>query len=419
LLKEEMRLLGSLILESAAAARVPAGRALAVDRHLFSAEVEERLRRCPEMSVVRREATEIPDAPIAIIATGPLTSPALSGAIAGFVGADNLFFYDALAPIVTAESVDPDHSYWASRYDTPNPGGAGTAGPGPGLEPGAQSGARSGTQSGTQSGVQSAGDRAGDYLNCPMDRDEYIALREALVDAPLYQPHEFELGRGRFFEGCLPVEVLAARGEDTMRFGPLRPVGLTDPRTGRRPYAVLQLRREDVQSQLLNLVGCQTNLTQAAQRDVFRLVPALRGAEFVRYGAMHRNTYLRGPQLLLPTMESRARPGLFFAGQLTGVEGYTESAASGLLAGIGAAARALGREPRGMPETTVMGALARYVSSAVTPDFQPMNANFGLLPLPHEPHRRRDRPLIHLRRSVEALAAWAAADETAAPEFKA
>jgi methylenetetrahydrofolate--tRNA-(uracil-5-)-methyltransferase len=240
-----------------------------------------------------------------------------------------------------------------------------------------------------------------------MEREEYIAFTEALVEAPRHQPHEFE--RGRFFEGCLPLEVLAGRGEDTMRFGPLRPVGLIDPRTGRRPYAVLQLRREDIQGQLLNLVGCQTNLTQGAQREVFRLVPALRGAQFVRYGAMHRNTYLRGPEILHPTMESRARPGLFFAGQLTGVEGYTESAASGLVAGLGAAARALGREPRALPLTTVIGALGSYVSSAATPDFQPMNANFGLLPLPQEPHKRRERSLLHHRRSLEALVAWIAA----------
>lgn len=372
LLKEEMRLLDSLILAAAAEARVPAGRALAVDRRAFSVAVEARLRACPAVAVVRREAITLPAAGVSIIATGPLTSPVLSEAIASFVGSDNLYFHDALAPIVTAGSVDPEYSYWASRH------GSG----------------------------KDAGEESGDYLNCPLDRHEYTAFRNALLAAARHQPHKFE--RGRLFEACLPIEVLAARGEDTMRFGPLRPVGLADPRTGRRPHAVLQLRREDLQGQLLNLVGCQTTLTQSAQREVFRLVPALRAAEFVRYGAMHRNTYLRGPQLLQPTMESRARPGLFFAGQLTGVEGYTESAASGLVAGLSAAARVLGREPRPLPEATLLGALCRYVSSAATSDFQPMNANYGLLPPLQEPQSRRERPQSYRRRSLEAMAAWLA-----------
>ncbi|MDP2872733.1 MAG: methylenetetrahydrofolate--tRNA-(uracil(54)-C(5))-methyltransferase (FADH(2)-oxidizing) TrmFO [Bacillota bacterium] len=377
LLKDEMRQCGSLIMAAAEASRVPAGRALAVDRHAFSAAVEARLAALPEVTVIRQESATLPEGRTAVIATGPLTSPQLSAAIAQFVGCDNLYFYDALAPIVTAESVDPELSYWGSRYGV------------------------------DQKGVAAAGGGSGDYLNCPLDRLQYLALRSALVAAPRHLPHPFE--RGRLFEGCLPVEVLAERGEDTMRFGPLKPVGLDDPRSGLRPYAVLQLRREDSSGHLLNLVGCQTNLTQAAQREVFRLVPALRAAEFARYGAMHRNTYLHGPRLLRPTLETRSRQGLFFAGQLTGVEGYTESAASGLAAGLAAAARAMGREPRPFPDVTMIGALCRFVSSAATEDFQPMNANFGLLPPLERRCPRRERPLLYRRRSLDAVADFLAA----------
>jgi len=367
LLKAELRRLDSLLIAAAGVAQVPAGKALAVDRMLFAREVASRLATLPGLVVHRRELREIPEQGLTIIASGPLTSGALTEAISTVTGKANLSFFDAIAPIVTADSVDPQLSYWASRYDT--------------------------------------GDA--DYLNCPMDQDQYTAFWAALIGGDKHPLRDFE--HDRFFEGCLPVEEMARRGEHTLRFGPLKPVGLRDPRTGLRPFAVLQLRREDYAGQLLNLVGCQTNLTYAAQRHAFRLVPALHEAEFVRYGMMHRNTYIRGPEVLTPGLEHRKRPGLFFAGQLTGVEGYTESIAMGLVAGVNAARAARGCSHVIPPPTTVIGALVNYVSSAPTPDFQPMNANWALLPpLPVKAHRR-ERPALHAERSLLAIEAYAAA----------
>ena len=367
LLKAELGLAGGMLLRAAAAARVPAGKALAVDRELFSAAVERDIAAQPGITRVGRELTELPAAGPAIIATGPLTSAGLAATIASFAGEEHLYFYDAVAPVITAASVDPSRAFWASRYDE-------------------------------------GGD---DYLNCPLNESEYAALREALHHGERHQGREFE--RGDLFEACLPVEELARRGRDTLRYGPLKPVGLTDPATGQRPYAVVQLRREDADGRLLNLVGFQTNLTFGAQKQALRLIPALAGAEFVRLGVMHRNTYINSPTLLRPTYESRRRPGLFFAGQLTGVEGYTESIASGLVAALSLMARRLGQEPTAPPRETLLGALGHHVSSAPAARFQPMNANFGLLPaLPGRP-RRRERAALYVARSTAALTAWLAA----------
>jgi methylenetetrahydrofolate--tRNA-(uracil-5-)-methyltransferase len=361
LLKEELRAAGSLVLGVAEECRVPAGRALAVDRLGFARAVEGRLLRQPGLQFVRRESRELPKVPVSVVATGPLTSPALAAAISAFTGADNLSFVDAIAPIVIADSVDAGRLFWGARY---------------------------------RAGV-------GDYLNCPLNRGAYLALWGALKSAEQHPRHDFE--HSRFFEGCLPIEELARRGEQTMRFGPLKPVGLIDPRSGRRPYAAVQLRREDREGRLLNLVGFQTNLTFAAQRRVFRMIPGLEQAEFARLGAMHRNTYLRGPDVLLPTMESRRRPGLFFGGQLTGVEGYLESTASGLVAGAGAAARAVGSAPREFPHDTMIGALCAYAGGSPSPDFQPMNANWGLLPpLPGDPPRK-ERPALFRARAMDSI----------------
>lgn len=365
LLKEELRHLDSLLIRVADRARVPAGKALAVDRRGFAQAVSEDLAATPGVTVHRLELREIPSGRPVVIATGPLTSDSLAEAISRVTGQANLAFFDAVAPIVAADSVDMDKCYWASRY------GAGEA----------------------------------DYLNCPLDESEYRALWTALVTGPQHPLRPFE--RERFFEGCLPIEVMAGRGEHTLRYGPFKPVGLRDPRTGERPYAVLQLRREDQAGRLLNLVGCQTNLTFAAQRQAFGLVPALRNAEFVRLGVMHRNTYIRGPALLTPALEHRDRPGLYFAGQLTGVEGYTESIATGLLAGANAARSQLGLPVVTPPDVTMLGALTRYVSSAPTPDFQPMNANWALLPPLGVKVKRRDRPGMHVERSLEAMATYA------------
>jgi methylenetetrahydrofolate--tRNA-(uracil-5-)-methyltransferase len=364
LLKSELRQLGSMLIAAADDARVPAGKALAVDRRGFSAGVMERLAAEPAVRLLRAECESIPDGGLTVIASGPLTSDRLAASIAELTGEANLHFYDAVAPIVTAASVDERAAFWGSRYD------------------------REGK----------------DYLNCPLDDETYQAFWAALASAEQHPRREFE--RTGFFEGCLPVEELARRGRDTLRYGPLKPVGLIDPATGRRPYAVAQLRREDHAGDLLNLVGFQTNLTFGEQRRVFRQIPALARAEFVRYGVMHRNTFLRGPKVLLPTLESRAREGLWFAGQIAGVEGYTESIATGLVAGINAARRATGRAPVELPAATVIGSLCRYVSSWPSPDFQPMNANFGLLPrLPGHP-KRLLRPEMHASRALAALAAW-------------
>ncbi|WP_235322958.1 methylenetetrahydrofolate--tRNA-(uracil(54)-C(5))-methyltransferase (FADH(2)-oxidizing) TrmFO [Anaeromassilibacillus senegalensis] len=349
LLKEEMRRLGSLLTTCAEEARVPAGGALAVDRDLFSEMATEKIRSHPNVEVITGEVTDIPETGVTVIASGPLTSDALAEKITSLCGGA-LSFFDAAAPIVTRESLDMEHCFTASRYDK--------------------------------------GDD--DYINCPMNKEEYEAFYEALVTAERAPIHDFDVMNPKVYEGCMPIEVMAQRGHDTIRFGPLKPVGLRDPRTGRRPWAVVQLRTENKEKTLFNLVGFQTNLKFPEQKRVFGLIPGLRNAEYMRYGVMHRNTFLDSPKLLNADFSLRERPELFFAGQMTGVEGYMESAASGILAGINAVRRLEGKTPLILPETTMMGALAGHVAHSESKDFQPMGANFGIFP-PIEPHIRDKR----------------------------
>lgn len=364
LLKEEMRRLGSCVIAAADATQVPAGGALAVDRELFAAKVTEVIESHPRIRVIRQEVEEIPDG-IVVVATGPLTSDALAARIKEVTGSEDLYFYDAAAPIVVAETIDESKGFWGARW-------------------------------------QRGGD---DYFNCVLDKDEYMAFYEALVSAEVHEGHIKE--ELKFFEGCVPIEELARRGPETMRYGPMRPVGLTDPRTGERPYAVVQLRKENIGATLLNLVGFQTRLKWGEQRRVFRLIPALAEAEFVRYGVIHRNTFLNSPKVLLPTYQSRARSDLFFAGQITGVEGYVESAGAGLIAGINAARLAKGQEPVTLPLETMLGSLAHYVTAADPKHFQPMNANFGLLPPLEKRIRDKDaRKEAQSQRALERLEAW-------------
>ncbi len=338
LLKEEMRRLGSLIMECADATRVAAGGALAVDRVGFSQMVTDRLCALPNVEIVQEEAVEIPQGEV-IIATGPLTSDAMAEKIGELCsGAQYLSFYDAAAPIVTLESIDLDSAFYASRYDK------GTA----------------------------------DYINCPMDKEQYLAFWRELCTAREAEVHGFD--DGGVFEGCMPVEVMARRGEDTLRFGPLKPVGLIDPRNGRENYAVVQLRRDNAAGTIYNLVGFQTHLAFPEQRRVFSMIPALKNAEFVRYGVMHRNTYLDSPRLLDRYYRLKSEPRISFAGQMTGVEGYVESAASGMLTGMETAARVLGQESYDFPPETAIGALALYISDSTVAHFQPMNVNFGIIP---------------------------------------
>ena len=336
LLKAEMRELDSLIMYSADLNRVAAGGALAVDREAFSRTITEKLENHPLIEIVREEATDIPDGQV-VIATGPLSSDAIAEKIAALCPESDLHFYDAVAPIVTIDSVDMDSAFFASRYDK------GTA----------------------------------DYVNCPMDKDEYLSFVEELANAKEAQVHGFD--DGAVFEGCMPVEVMARRGVDTLRYGPLKPVGLVDPRTGRNNYAVVQLRRDNAEGTIYNIVGFQTHLTWGEQKRVFSMIPALKNAEFVRYGVMHRNTYLNSPKLLDRYYRLRGTERLSFAGQMTGVEGYVESAASGLLVGIETAARVLGLPSVDFPQETAIGALALYVSGGSIGDFQPMNINFGII----------------------------------------
>ncbi len=344
LLKEEMRLLNSLVMKAADAVRVPAGGALAVDRESFSKYITEALENHPQVTVMHREATEIPDGPV-IVASGPLTSDALAEAILQLPGMTALHFYDAAAPIVTAESLDMEKVFRQSRYD-----------------------------------------RGEDYLNCPMDQAQYDAFVQALLEAETAPVHGFE--EKRVFEGCMPVESMARRGHMVLAFGPLKPVGLKDPRTGREPYAVVQLRQDNHEGTLYNLVGFQTRLKFGEQKRVFGMIPGLENAVYARYGVMHRNTFLHSPGLLDKTYQMIERPGLYFAGQMTGVEGYVESAASGLVAGVSLACRLMGKEPPVFPRATALGAMAHYVSTPVR-DFQPMNCCFGLIePLPVEPGKK-------------------------------
>jgi methylenetetrahydrofolate--tRNA-(uracil-5-)-methyltransferase len=337
-LKEEMRRLGSLILSAADRHAVPAGGALAVDRDGFSGEVTRRLREHPLVTVVSEEVTDIPADGIVVVATGPLTSPELSQRIRELTGEEYFYFYDAAAPIVEKESIDLDKVFLASRY------GKGEAA----------------------------------YLNCPMTEEEFDAFYEALVSAETAELKDFE--KEVYFEGCMPIEVMARRGKMTVLFGPLKPVGLTDPRTGKQPYAVVQLRQDNAAGTLFNLVGFQTHLKWGEQKRVFSLIPGLERAEFVRYGVMHRNTFINSPRLLLPTYQFRRRETLFFAGQMTGVEGYVESAASGLIAGLNAGRLARGLPPLTPPAETALGSMAQYITTADFRHFQPMNANFGLFP---------------------------------------
>jgi methylenetetrahydrofolate--tRNA-(uracil-5-)-methyltransferase len=360
LLKEEMRRLRSLILDVADEVRVPAGSALAVDRALFARRVTERIASHPRIRLVRREIEQLPEG-LAILATGPLTSDTLASEIATFVGAPHLHFYDAISPVITADSIDEARTFRAGRYGK---GGA-------------------------------------DYLNCPLDVVQYRTFHEALATAQCARLHEFD--REVFFEGCLPVEVIARRGPRTLLFGPMRPVGLVDPRTGRRPHAVVQLRQDNLAASHFSLVGFQTQLAWPEQRRVFRLIPGLEGAEFVRYGMVHRNTYVCAPLVLARTFETRRRQGLFLAGQMSGVEGYVESAASGLIAGLGAAFRAAGREPVPFPEETALGALARHVADSEPRGYQPTNVAFGLLPDP--PDRIRDKARRRRAQADRALQA--------------
>ena len=336
LLKAEMRAMGSLIMESADANRVAAGGALAVDREGFSRYITRALSERGNVEIVRAEATEIPEGEV-VIATGPLSSDAIAERIAELCPQSDLHFYDAVAPIVTLESVDMDSAFYASRY------GKGTA----------------------------------DYVNCPMEKDEYLAFVSELASAKEAEVHGFD--DGAVFEGCMPVEVMARRGVDTLRYGPLKPVGLVDPRTGKESWAVVQLRRDNAEGTIYNMVGFQTHLTWGEQKRVFSMIPALRNAEFVRYGVMHRNTYLDSPRLLDRYYRLRGTERISFAGQMTGVEGYVESAASGMLVGIETAARVLGLPPVDFPQETAIGALALYVSGGSVGDFQPMNINFGII----------------------------------------
>lgn len=364
LLKEEMRRLGSLLMQCADKSRVPAGGALAVDRDIFSALVTEQIRSHPLIRVHAEEVQSIPDGGIRVVATGPLTAQALADDIAIFC-AGSLSFYDAAAPIVTAESLDMDACFSASRYDK-------------------------------------GGDDA--YLNCPMNKEEYDRFYDALVSAERAPVHGFDVADPKVYEGCMPVEVMAGRGRDTLRFGPLKPVGLRDPKTGHRPWAVVQLRRENAAATLYNLVGFQTNLKFSEQKRVFGLIPALKNADFVRYGVMHRNTFVNSPKILYPDFSLKADPNLFFAGQLTGMEGYMESAASGLMAGWNAAQRLLERETVVLPHETMIGALCRYLVECDPAHFQPMGANFGILPpLGEQIRDKRVRYEALAQRSLDML----------------
>lgn len=364
LMKEEMRRLGSLLMDCADKCSVPAGGALAVDRDIFSSMVTERIRSHPMIEVIGREVTSLPEDGICVVATGPLTADALAAEIRKLCG-DSLHFFDAAAPIVTAESIDMSCAFTASRYDK-------------------------------------GGDDA--YINCPMNKEEYEAFHAALVTAERAPRHDVDVMNPKVYEGCMPVEILGSRGLDTLRFGPMKPVGLRDPRTGHRPWAVVQLRTENAEKTMYNLVGFQTNLKFPEQKRVFGMIPALKNAEYVRYGVMHRNTFLDSPRLLTAAYNMKERPALFFAGQMTGVEGYMESAGSGLLAGINAARLAEGKDMLIFPKETMLGALADYVANADTNDFQPMGANLGILPpLAENIRDKRERAAAYAERSLGIL----------------
>ena len=373
-LKEELRTAGSLLVDCAEKAAVPAGNALAVDRKVFSAEIEKGLQSSDHIRIIREEVRAIPtDRPV-IVSSGPLSSPAISEEITRICGADNLYFFDAIAPIVERDSVNMDIAYQASRYSKNE-------------------------------------EDDGDYINCPFTREEYEAFVSALVSAERIPLKSFETsieegvaaGKMSFFEGCLPVEVLASRSPQALAFGPLRPVGLIDPRTGKRPWAVLQLRQDDLSGDLYNLVGFQTNLLQKEQQRVFRMIPGLEEARFVRYGQMHRNTYICAPGILSASLQMIQHPSVFFAGQLCGVEGYMGNIAAGLLAGINAARSIHGEDLLVLPREMVSGSLFHYISSADPANFQPMKANFGILPpLDNPPRSKRERAVLYGQRAITA-----------------
>jgi len=382
LLQEELRRLGSLLLDCAGQTAIPAGEALAVDRQAFARLVTQRIESHPNIRLVRQEITDIPREPC-VIASGPLTSPALSASIAALTGQEHLYFFDAIAPVVLVESIDMRIAFRASRYQQGQPD-------------------------------------EGDYINCPFTRDEYHAFAQALVEAERIELRQFEreleggvkAGAQHFFEGCLPVEVLARRGLDALAFGPMRPIGLRDPRTGKRPYAALQLRQDNLAGTLYNLVGFQTNLKFSEQKRVLRMAPGLAQAEFARYGQMHRNTFIFSPANLRPTLQHNLGQDVFFAGQITGVEGYAGNIATGLLAGWNAARVLHGQAPLVLPVETMLGALCHYVTHASPADFQPMKANFGSLPPLDDPALARSktfRSQAHVRRALQALDRFLAA----------
>ena len=361
LLKEELRRLGSLIIACADATRVEAGGCLAVDRQGFSDLVTERIKNHPNITVISEEVTQVPEGPV-IVATGPLTSDALSKAIGTYFGSDYLHFFDAAAPLVTAESVDMDEAWWQSRYDRGTP----------------------------------------DYINCAMNKEQYEAFVRELISAEEAEVHGFE--DKRVFEGCMPVEVMARRGQDTLRYGPLKPVGLVDPKTGKEPYAVVQLRQDNAAKSVFNLVGFQTHLKFGEQKRVFSMIPALRNAEFVRYGVMHQNTFLQSPKLLDRFYADRRNPLVAFAGQMTGVEGYVESTASGFLASIAMAAKVLGNEIPNFPQETAIGALGLYISDGRIENFQPMNINFSIIaPLEQRIRKKAEKNLAIAERALAII----------------
>lgn len=374
LLKEELRRLDSLLLEAAAHSRVPGGQALTVDRELFSAFVSQKLDTHPKIEIVREEVTRIPEEGIVIVATGPLTSDALAQEIGKATGADRLYFYDSISPIVDADSIDYSIAFRASRYGK-------------------------------------SIDGSDDYVNCPMNQEEYNAFLDALAEAQSYDPHIPE-DATPYFEACLPIEEIARRGRDTLRFGPMKPMGLPDPRTGRRPYAVVQLRQENLRADSYNLVGFQNSLKFGEQAKVLRLIPGLENAQFIRYGQIHRNTYINAPTCLLPTLQLKSDPRIFFAGQISGVEGYVESIATGLMAALHAASLVHNEQPRPFPRETALGSLCHYITGADPKNYQPANITFDLLPhLDEEAKRkfRKDKKARHgevCRRARAALDAW-------------
>jgi len=365
LLKEELRILESALLSIASVVKVPAGKALAVDRELFAKGVTEAVRSCPEIRIINEEVTKIPDAPIVVLACGPLATEPIASAIRSLIGDESFYFYDAISPIVDAWTIDMNAGYIADRY------GAGT----------------------------------GDYLNLPMDRERYAVFLEALLSAKTMPLRDFE--KPKYFEGCMPVEEIARRGPETLLFGPLRPVGLPDPRTGKIPHAVVQLRKENRVGAMYNLVGFQTRMTWPEQKKVFSIIPGLENAEFFRYGSVHRNSFINARRHLTPWMELRDRPGLFFAGQITGVEGYVESIASGVVVGVAATDRAFGREPRPFPPESIIGALMAHITTPCSREPQPMNANYGLLPEVFL-RRKRDRKERKIEIALEATRNFAA-----------